>query len=107
MATVPAGDGAGEGDPTVELVVSLDDAKATGRLDQAPVDASITTEVRKGVLAVPVSALLALAEGGYAVEVERDGRRQLVGVETGLFADGQVEVEGQGLRAGDRVVVPL
>jgi len=28
-------------------------------------------------------------------------------VETGLFADGQVEVEGQGLRAGDRVVVPL
>jgi peptidoglycan hydrolase-like protein with peptidoglycan-binding domain len=107
VATVPAGDGAGEGDPTVELVVSLDDAKATGRLDQAPVDASITTEVRKGVLAVPVSALLALAEGGYAVEVERDGRRQLVGVETGLFADGQVEVEGQGLRAGDRVVVPL
>jgi peptidoglycan hydrolase-like protein with peptidoglycan-binding domain len=107
VATVPAGDGTGEGDPTVELVVSLDHPKATGRLDQAPVDASITTEVRKGVLAVPVSALLALAEGGYAVEVERDGRRQLVGVETGLFADGQVEVEGQGLRAGDRVVVPL
>jgi peptidoglycan hydrolase-like protein with peptidoglycan-binding domain len=107
VATVPAGDGSGEGDPTVELVVSLDHPKATGRLDQAPVDASITTEVRKGVLAVPVSALLALAEGGYAVEVERDGRRQLVGVETGLFADGQVEVEGQGLRAGDRVVVPL
>jgi peptidoglycan hydrolase-like protein with peptidoglycan-binding domain len=107
VATVPAGDGSGEGDPTVELVVSLDHPKATGRLDQAPVDASITTEVRKGVLAVPVSALLALAEGGYAVEVERDGHRQLVGVETGLFADGQVEVEGQGLRAGDRVVVPL
>jgi peptidoglycan hydrolase-like protein with peptidoglycan-binding domain len=107
VATVPAGDGTGEGDPTVELVVSLDHPKATGRLDQAPVDASITTEVRKGVLAVPVSALLALAEGGYAVEVERDGHRQLVGVENGLFADGQVEVEGQGLRAGDRVVVPL
>jgi peptidoglycan hydrolase-like protein with peptidoglycan-binding domain len=107
VATAPAGDGTGEGDPTVELVVSLDHPKATGRLDQAPVDASITTEVRKGVLAVPVSALLALAEGGYAVEVERDGRRQLVGVETGLFADGQVEVEGQGLRAGDQVVVPL
>ncbi|HEV3014554.1 MAG TPA: hypothetical protein VG499_14880, partial [Actinomycetota bacterium] len=50
---------------------------------------------------------LALAEGGYAVEVERHGRRELVGVETGLFADGQVEVEGGGLRAGDRVVVPL
>jgi peptidoglycan hydrolase-like protein with peptidoglycan-binding domain len=103
VATVPAGDAT----PTVELVVSLDDPEATGRLDQAPVEAAITTEVRKGVLAVPVNALLALAEGGYAVEVERDGRRQLVGIETGLFADGQVEVEGEGLRAGDQVVVPL
>jgi peptidoglycan hydrolase-like protein with peptidoglycan-binding domain len=106
VATVPAGDGA-DATPTVDLVVSLDDPEATGRLDQAPVEASITTEVRKGVLAVPVNALLALAEGGYAVEVERDGRRQLVGIETGLFADGQVEVEGEGLRAGDQVVVPL
>ena len=91
MATVPSGGDGDDGTPTVELVVSLDDPKATGRLDQAPVTASITTEVRKGVLAVPVNALLALAEGGYAVEVERDGRRELVGVDTGLFADGQVE----------------
>jgi peptidoglycan hydrolase-like protein with peptidoglycan-binding domain len=106
VATAPQGDGGEEGDPTVEVVVALDRPKATGSLDQAPVDASITTEVRRGVLAVPVDALLALAEGGYAVEVERDGRRQLVGVETGLFADGQVEVSGEGLRAGDRVVVP-
>jgi peptidoglycan hydrolase-like protein with peptidoglycan-binding domain len=102
VATVGSGE---DTTPTVELVVTLDDPKATGRLDQAPVDASITTEVREGVLAVPVNALLALAEGGYAVEVERQGRRELVGVETGLFADGQVEVEG--LKAGDRVVVPV
>jgi multidrug efflux pump subunit AcrA (membrane-fusion protein) len=106
VATVPPSDGSGDGTPTVELVVSLDDPEATGRLDQAPVDAAITTEVREGVLTVPVNALLALAEGGYAVEVERDGARGLVGVETGLFADGQVEVSGGGLRAGDRVVVP-
>ena len=105
VATVPAGDGA-DGDPTVELVVSLDEPRSSGSLDQAPVDASITTEVREGVLAVPVNALLALAEGGYAVELERQGRRELVGVETGLFADGQVEVEGEGLAEGDRVVVP-
>jgi peptidoglycan hydrolase-like protein with peptidoglycan-binding domain len=107
VATTPAGNGETDTTPTVELVVSLDDPKATGRLDQAPVTASITTEVRKGVLAVPVSALLALAEGGYAVEVEVDGRRVLVGVRTGLFADGQVEIEGDRLRAGDRVVVPV
>jgi len=106
VATVPPADGGGDGTPTVELVVSLDDPGASGRLDQAPVDAAITTEVREDVLAVPVTALLALAEGGYAVEVERGGTRTLVGVETGLFADGQVEVAGGGLRAGDRVVVP-
>jgi Putative peptidoglycan binding domain len=106
VATAPQGDGTEEADPTVEVVVALDQPKATGSLDQAPVDAAITTEVRKGVLAVPVNALLALAEGGYAVEVERRGRRELVGVTTGLFADGQVEVSGGGLRAGDRVVVP-
>jgi Putative peptidoglycan binding domain/HlyD family secretion protein len=108
VAAAPAGDDGdgGGGDPTVELVVTLDKPKQTGSLDQAPVDASITTEVRRGVLAVPVNALLALAEGGYAVEVERQRRRDLVGVATGLFADGQVEVSGQGLAAGDRVVVP-
>jgi peptidoglycan hydrolase-like protein with peptidoglycan-binding domain len=102
------GDGSGgDGSPTVKVTVSLDHPKATGSLDQAPVDASITTEVRKGVLAVPVNALLALAEGGYAVEVDRGGRRELVGVTLGLFADGLVEVKGHGLAAGDRVVVPL
>jgi peptidoglycan hydrolase-like protein with peptidoglycan-binding domain len=100
------GDPTGDSSPTVEVTVSLDEPKATGSLDQAPVDAFITTEVREDVLAVPVNALLALAEGGYAVEVERGGRRELVGVELGLFADGMVEVEGGGLRAGDRVVVP-
>jgi peptidoglycan hydrolase-like protein with peptidoglycan-binding domain len=107
VATVPSGGTGEDTTPTVELVVTLDDPKATGRLDQAPVDAAITTEVREGVLAVPVNALLALAEGGYGVEVERQGGRELVGVETGLFADGQVEVEGAGLNAGDRVVVPV
>jgi peptidoglycan hydrolase-like protein with peptidoglycan-binding domain len=99
-------DPTGDASPTVEVVVSLDKPRATGSLDQAPVDAFITTEVRRDVLAVPVNALLALAEGGYAVEVERGGRRELVGVALGLFADGMVEVEGDGLRAGDRVVVP-
>ena len=100
------GDPTSDSSPTVEVTVSLDEPEATGSLDQAPVDAYITTEVREHVLAVPVNALLALAEGGYAIEVERDGRRGLVGVTLGLFADGMVEVEGGGLRAGDRVVVP-
>jgi hypothetical protein len=51
---------------------------------------------------VPVQALLALAEGGYALETEGG---DLIGVETGAFADGFVEVAGQGLAEGLEVVV--
>jgi hypothetical protein len=56
------------------------------------------------VLAVPVDAVLALAEGGYALEVvDEAGRTHLVGVELGVFADGMVEVRGD-IAAGDQVV---
>ena len=89
------------------MTVSLDRPKDTGALDQAPVDVDITTETARNVLAVPVNALLALAEGGYAVEVqEAGGARHLVPVKLGLFADSLVEVGGGGLRAGMNVVVP-
>src|SRR6266508_3159476 len=60
-------------------------------------------------LAVPVTALLALAGGGYAVEVANaDGTRHLVPVSPGLFDDaaGLVQVTGSGLAAGQHVVVP-
>jgi uncharacterized protein (DUF2141 family) len=60
---------------------------------------------------VPVSALVALKEGGYAVEevtgTNADGTSQtkLVGVTTGLFTNGFVQVEGD-LKADTDVVVP-
>jgi peptidoglycan hydrolase-like protein with peptidoglycan-binding domain len=98
------------GDPpnqttTVPVTVALDNPKAGGRLDQAPVEVYVTTETRKGVLAVPVTALLALKEGGYAVEtVDAAGRRQLVAVRLGVFSNGMVEVSGSGLRAGANFV---
>jgi peptidoglycan hydrolase-like protein with peptidoglycan-binding domain len=98
------------GDPpnqttTVPVTVALDNPKAGGRLDQAPVEVYVTTETRKGVLAVPVAALLALKEGGYAVEtVDAAGRHQLVAVRLGVFSGGMVEVSGSGLRAGTKVV---
>jgi multidrug efflux pump subunit AcrA (membrane-fusion protein) len=92
---------------TVAVTVSLDRPKDTGALDQAPVEVDITTATARNVLAVPVNALLALAEGGYAVEVrDAGGVRRLVPVKLGLFADGLVEVGGGGLRAGMTVVVP-
>jgi multidrug efflux pump subunit AcrA (membrane-fusion protein) len=69
-------------------------------LDQAPVDVGFAAERRRGVLAVPVKALLARQGGGYAVELP--GRR-LVSVTPGLFADDYVEVSGA-LHPGERVV---
>jgi hypothetical protein len=101
--------GGGSSSPTIEVDVAPDHAAATGRLDQAPVDVSITTATVRNVLAIPVNALVALAGGGYAVEeVASTGVHQLVGVSVGLFDDaaGTVEVSGSGLAAGQRVVVP-
>jgi peptidoglycan hydrolase-like protein with peptidoglycan-binding domain len=93
-----------EGDPKIPVTITLDDATAAGRLDQAPVSVRITERQAAGVLAVPVKALLALREGGYAVEVTRDGTRRYVPVRTGAFAGGLVEVTGE-LQVGDTVVV--
>jgi peptidoglycan hydrolase-like protein with peptidoglycan-binding domain len=84
--------------------ITLDDPAAVGELDAGSVDVRFTTAAREGVLVVPIGALLALAEGGYAVEVVDGANRRLVPVKPGLFADGKVEVSGSDLRAGMTVV---
>lgn len=90
--------------PTVEVSVRLLRRVETD-LDEAPVDVDVETSRATDVLSVPVQALLALAEGGYAVEVvDSPSRTHLVGVETGTFADGFVEVSGDGLDQGLEVV---
>ncbi len=90
---------------TITVTVALDHPNAGGRLDQAPVDVYVTTQTRRGVLAVPVTALLALKEGGYAVEtIDAAGQHHLVAVRLGVFSNGMVEVSGGGLRAGTKVV---
>jgi hypothetical protein len=105
VATADSSDnGQGDSTPQIDVIVVLDHERDAGDLDEAPVDVQVTRDSAQHVLAVPVRALLALAEGGYAVEVQRNGTRTLVGVETGAFADGWVEVTGR-LQAGDRVVV--
>jgi hypothetical protein len=89
----------------VEVLVTLDDPTVAGEVDESPVDVDVLSDAATGVLAVPVNALLALAEGGYALEVRADGSTRLVGVEIGSFADGLVEVSGD-VAEGDVVVVP-
>jgi hypothetical protein len=99
----------GDNSTTINVYITPSKPKVTGQLDQAPVQVSIISDTAKDVLSVPVNALLALAGGGYAVEVvQAGGAHRLVAVTTGLFDDsaGKVEVTGDGLAAGQNVVVP-
>ena len=105
VATIGAAE-VDEADGSSTLPVTLTVAGADNVADRSPVDVLVEIEAAEDVLAVPVEALLALAEGGYAVErASADGTTELVAVEVGVFADGMVEVVGD-LEPGDQVVVP-
>lgn len=89
---------------TVAVTVALDDP-SRARYDGAAVDVHVVTKERKAVKTVPVASLLALAEGGFGVEVVAEPTTRIVRVEPGIFADNLVEVVGD-VAAGDKVVVP-
>lgn len=97
----------GTSGPSVTVEVTMSHPDAAGRLDMAPVQVLITTARVRNVLAVPVTALLAVTGGGYRVEVAGPGGRyRFVPVALGLFDDaaGLVQVTGRGLHAGQKVV---
>ena len=117
---------------TLPVTITLDDPEAVEDLDQAAVGVTVVRSSRENVLTVPVNALLALREGGYAVEVVDAARgataspsgspaaespassgaassapqTHLVRVEPGLFDSGMVEITATGIEPGDLVVVP-
>lgn len=95
----------GVGQATYEVEVALDDPAVAAGIEEAPVTVSVITDRADSVIAVPVEALLALAEGGYAVEIQDGSGTRLVGVDTGFYADGLIEVTGA-IEPGDLVVVP-
>ncbi len=87
----------------LDVVVAIAAGESAG-LDDAPVTVNFTRSSATGVLAVPVRALLALAEGGYAVERVTATGTELVPVQLGAFADGYVQVTGS-VADGDTVIV--
>ncbi len=88
------------------VTVTPSDPAATGTGDGVAVQVSLTVQSVRHVLAAPIAALLALAGGGYGLEVVGpSGHHRLVGVTTGVFAGGNVQVAGPGLVPGTRVVV--
>ncbi|MER7955518.1 peptidoglycan-binding domain-containing protein [Streptomyces sp. NPDC096030] len=99
-----SGPGSGPGGAaTVPVTVTIADQRAIGRLESGPVTVEYVGRERRDVLAVPVAALVALAEGGHGLETA-DGT--FVAVKTGLFADGRVEVSGTAVREGLKVRIP-
>ncbi|CCH32713.1 peptidoglycan-binding protein [Actinosynnema sp. NPDC047251] len=103
----PGGNPTGQStNATVPVTITVADQNAVASMTKAPVQVRYTARARPDVLTVPVPALLAPVEGGYAVEVVDGDATRVVAVETGLFADGRVEVRGPGLVEGMTVRVP-
>ncbi|WP_116996058.1 peptidoglycan-binding protein [Desertimonas flava] len=98
-----------QGTTTIPVEVSIDDPAVAEALSTGtPVDVLVGVTEAEGVLTVPVEALLAVADGGYALELKDATGTRLVGVDIGTFADGRVEVSGttEELAEGAEVVIP-
>jgi peptidoglycan hydrolase-like protein with peptidoglycan-binding domain len=104
----PPSSSSGSSSPASSAVLTVvpDDPAVTGTEEGEEVQVSLTVQNVRHVLAVPIASLLALAGGGYGLEVvDHTGHHHLVGVRTGVFAGGSVQVSGAGLVPGTRVVV--
>lgn len=101
-------DGAG-GQPStvIPVEITLDDPAAGEALQEASVSIDFPTKKAENVLVVPIGALTPDGKDGYSVEIlNADGTTTKVPVTTGLFAGGSVEIIGDGISEGDRVVIP-
>ncbi|WP_327710988.1 peptidoglycan-binding protein [Streptomyces sp. NBC_00464] len=101
----PAGDG-GSGTATLPVTLKVKEQKKLGRYQAAPVDVTLAAESRKDILAVPVNALVARKGGGYAVQAVTAGGVENHPVKLGLFANGLVEISGDGITKGMKVGIP-
>jgi hypothetical protein len=109
FSSSPSSSSSSSSSSTITVLATLPNPKAASGLNQAPVEASITNASASNVLAVPVDALLALADGGYAIEeIGSSGVHHLLAVTLGLFDDqaGKVQVSGSGLAVGQKIVIP-
>lgn len=98
------GGSGGSSDDAIQVEITLDDAAKIHEKDrQGTLPVKFVSESRKGVLTVPVEAVVALREGGYGLELVQGAKTRMVPVETGLTADGRIEVSGSGLAEGMKV----
>ena len=86
----------------VNATVRLRRPAVASSYSSAPVQVEITLSEMKGALAVPVTALLARPDGGFAVTVVNRGD---VPVQIGSSTDTMVQISGAGITAGTQVLV--
>ena len=103
VAVAPSSGEGGPGEETeggIEATVALTGKHRIPALDGATVNVLFTQRLRKDVLSVPLTALLAIGGERFAVDVVEGSARRRIVVTPGLAADGYAEVAGKGLRAG-------
>jgi hypothetical protein len=93
------GNGNGSSGATIPVTIALSGKTSGAGLDQAAVSVNFAQAEAKGVLSVPVTALLAVAGGNYAVQ-EAASPHTLIPLTTGLFAAGYVQISGKGIYPG-------
>jgi peptidoglycan hydrolase-like protein with peptidoglycan-binding domain len=104
VAIVPSGNQAGN--PYLEVTIDLVGTEDLQQWTGASVVVSVTESVASNVLSAPITGLLALLGGGYALEVAENTGTRLVAVELGVYADNWVEISGNGLDENTLVVIP-
>jgi len=92
-----------DGSTRYDVTVELDAGADLGDAETANVTSSRT--IAAGVLTVPVRALIALAEGGWAVQVDGPSGATLTAVELGDVVNGIAEISG--VDEGTELVVPV
>ncbi len=100
--------------PSVDIAIQVDEIpESVDSFVSVPVTLRVIDQQIDGAFVVPTSALVALREGGYAVEVVTTAATdtaaavtQLIAVEPGLYTDGDVVITGDQVQAGLEVVVP-
>ena len=91
--------------PQLAVEISLNSVpESAAELNELDVEVRLVDNLAAGATVVPASALVATADGGFAVEVVNGNGTSFVAVDPGMFADGFVEVDG--IEPGTAVVVP-
>ncbi|NMM90974.1 hypothetical protein B2J88_42825 [Rhodococcus sp. SRB_17] len=90
----------------VPVAVDLTDHAASSQYVRAGVTVRFPASTDRGVLTVPVDALVATGPDSFAVEVPTGEGTTKIPVTLGMFSSGRVAVSGAGISAGTNVVVP-